>query len=395
MRILIVHNRYREYGGEDAVFDAEVALLRAYGQEVETLLFDNGGIEETGGGKIKAALAAVYSKEAERKVLEAIQRFAPDVMHVHNYFYQASGSIFWAAKKAGVPVVLTVHNYRLVCIAATLFRDGGVCEACLGKIFPLAGIQHKCHKDSLVQSVHLQVNTAFHKIHNTYKDAVDCVIALTPFARQKLLDKSLGLKESQIVVKANSAPDPGYADPSGRGKRYLFVGRLTEEKGIRVVLEAAKAGAFEIDIIGGGPLKEVVESAAATNPRIAYKGFLPREVIMAYMRSARALIFPSIWYEGLPITIIEAYGSGLPVLASSIGNLNQIVIDGEHGFTFSPGNGSALLGAIDKMDTYITTDTHTLSGYDQLCTNVRKTYEALYTQEANYSNLMAIYSKLI
>jgi glycosyltransferase involved in cell wall biosynthesis len=383
VRILLVHNAYQQFGGEDVTFQNEKALLETAGHEVFPLLFSNDA-GKTAAGKLSLAWRSIYNPASAQKVKEAIRSFRPDVMHVHNFFYEASPAIFYAAKSLGVPTVLTVQNYRLICAGAYLLRDGHVCELCVNSRFPVYGTKYGCYQSS-VASAQLTLNTGIHKTIGTFKTQIDRYIVVTEFNKQKLMHSSLQLQAEQIVVKPNSVEDIGLAPTAGRTGPYLFVGRLSPEKGVLTLLEAAKKGGFPLEILGGGPLKERVEEAAASHPNIKYLGFQPRDVILDKMKRAQALLFTSVWYEGLPLTILEAMSCGLPILISNLGNLNEIVTEGKDGLWFTPGNADSLLGAIARFEAGDRT---------KLAEGARQTYLERYTPVQNLAGLEKVYSEL-
>lgn len=384
MRILLVHNAYQQFGGEDTTFLNEKALLEAAGHEVFPLLFDNKA-SESAAGKLGLLWRSIYNPASAERVQEAIRAHRPDVMHAHNFFYTASPAIFSAAKALGVPTVATIQNYRLICSGAYLMREGKVCELCVHQTFPLHGIRHGCHRGSALATAQLTLNTGLHKMRGTFRQDVDRFVVVTEFNRQKLLNSSLHLGPGQVVVKPNSVEDQGFAPPEQRTGPYLFVGRLSPEKGILTLLEAAKQGRFPLEILGGGPLKEAVEAAAAAYPNIRYLGFQPRPVILEKMKQAQALLFPSVWYEGLPLTICEAFSTGLPVIISHLGNLNEIVTEGRDGLWFTPGDAAALADAVRR---YEAADRVALSA------GARQTYLDRYTPARNLASLEALYADL-
>jgi glycosyltransferase involved in cell wall biosynthesis len=384
VRILLVHNAYQQFGGEDVTFANERALLERSGHQVYPLLFDNKASETTS-GKIGMLWRSIYNPATADAVRKAIKAFAPDIMHVHNFFYTASGGIFYAAKELGVPTVLTVQNYRLLCAGAYLMRDGKVCELCVHSKFPTHGVKHGCYK-SPAMSAHLTLNTGLHKTFGTFKEKIDRFIVVTEFNKQKLMNSSLQLRADQIAVKPNSVEDVGLAATNGRTGPYLFVGRLSLEKGVLTLLAAAKKGGFPLEILGGGPLQEQVQEAAASFPNIRYLGFQPRELILEKMKTAKALLFTSVWYEGLPLTILEAMSTGLPIIISNLGNLNEIVTEGQDGLWFAPGNADSLVEAIGRFEA---------GDRDKLSEGARSTYLARYTHAQNLAGLESIYAGLV
>ncbi|MEZ0608462.1 glycosyltransferase family 4 protein [Fibrella sp. WM1] len=386
MRILFIHNYYRLRGGEDTIFEQEFAKLRELGHDVDAVIFTNDQFGESIGGKLLSAFQTLNNRASAQRVKEAITRFKPDVVHIHNLFYTASPAVINAVKACNVPVVMTLHNYRLVCASGLLMRPGEIpCERCLTKTVPLDGIRFGCFRDSRVQSAQLTAITSLHKLTHTWQH-VDRFITLTNFARQKMLQSSLQLRPEQVVVKPNFVPDLGYTAHDLRGDFFLFVGRLSQEKGIDVLLEAAKQVALPIEVVGEGPLQAAVE-AAAQQGQVRYRGSLPREQAVERMRQCRAIIVPSIWYEGLPTVILEAFATGTPVICSDQGNLNQIVEDEKTGKLFKTGHAPSLATIL----TTISQDTSSLAAWGQ---TARQTFTEHYEEKIVIHKLLDIYMSI-
>lgn len=382
MRVLMLHNRYLIPGGEDQSTAAETALLRDAGHEVELLEEDNRRIEQL--GKIRTAFRTIWSPESYRTIYEKLRTGSFDVLHVQNFFPLWSPSVYYAAARAHIPVVQTLRNYRLMCVNATFFRDGHLCEDCLGKIAPWNGIVHACYRESRAASAVLAGMAGGHKLIGTWKNKVQVYVALTEFARDKYI--AGGLPAEKIVVKPNfvhPAPLPG----NGGGGYALYIGRLSSEKGITTMLKAWQTATnpVPLKIAGEGPLKELVASACS-NHSIEYLGSKASPEIMELLRSAEFLVFPSEWYEGMPRTVIEAFAAGTPVLASKIGATLSMITSGENGFHFAPADISALREKVEWCS-------RNLHEVRSLRGNARKTFEEKYTGEANIEMLLAIYRK--
>ena len=342
MRVLLIHNFYQQPGGEDAVFAQETALLRQHGVDVETLTFTNDQFDGTLSGNLRSSAKSFYNPESARRTRETIDRFRPDVVHVHNLFYTASAAVIRVAKQRGVPVVMTLHNYRLVCVNGLLMREGKIpCETCLTQTTPLAGIRHACFRDSVWQSAQLSLITTLHKLTGIWR-SVDRFIMLTNFARQKILESSLQLRPEQVVVKPNFVFDPGPADAGQRQSFFLFAGRLSAEKGIATLLDAARCNTLPLTIAGSGPLATEVTKVAGELAHVNYIGWQSRSNVLVLLKNCRALVVPSVWYEGLPTIILEAFATGTPIICSDQENLNQIIQDGKTGLLFKTGNGADL-----------------------------------------------------
>lgn len=344
-RILVVHERYRQRGGEDAVFEAEADLLERHGHRVERLVVDNTGIPDGPSARqaMRLAVETVWSPEGARLVRRATQRFRPEVVHVHNTFPLLSPAVHAAAHAVGAATVQTLHNYRLTCPAAVLFRDGRYCEDCVGRVVPWPGVVHGCYHGSRVRTVPVAALIAVHRARGTWRRDVDRIIALSNFQRGILL--RAGLDPARVVMKPNFIDDPG--EGGSHAGAFLFAGRLAPEKGVAVLLDAWATGIpIPCRVVGDGPLENAVRRASAASA-IEPLGRMANPAVLAEMRDARALILPSVWPEGgLPTVAIEAFASGLPIIASRIGNMAEAIRDRRTGFLFEPGDARGLAAAV-------------------------------------------------
>jgi glycosyltransferase involved in cell wall biosynthesis len=378
MEILIVHNTYQQRGGEDSVVEAEVALLRAHGHEVASYTRSNDDIAAM--PKASVALQTLWSSQTSHELPAFIQSFQPDVIHVHNTFSLISPSLYWAASQARVPVVQTLHNFRLLCPQAMFLRDGKVCEDCLGHL-PWRGAVRGCYRGSKVQSAVLAGMVTLHWALGTWQNKVTRYIALNEFCRNKFIQG--GLPADRVVVKPNFVDF--CAPAAGARAGFLFVGRLSSEKGVDVLANATRVlGVVQVRVAGTGPEAGLIAGV----PGMQTLGALGGDAVRAEMTQAMALVLPSIWYENFPRTLVEAFGCGLPVIASRIGALAELVQDGITGLLFEPDN------AQDLADKMRWAHQHP----DEMATmgrNARRQYEAEYTAEHNYQHLMAIYADAI
>ncbi len=383
MRILSVHNYYRQPGGEDEVFAAEAALLAERGHQVRQYTRSN---EELGARVgLATGVGAVWNRESCRDLRAAVRagRFA--VCHFHNFFPLISPAAYAAVRAEGVRLVQTLHNYRLLCPGASLFRNGAVCESCLGSHVPWRSVGRACYRGSRLASCSAAAMLAVHHALGTWKDQVDCYIALTEFARRKFI--AGGLPAERIVVKPNFIhPDPRPGD--GGGRFALFVGRLSAEKGAGVLVRAAArlGGRLRVIIAGDGPEKDALTATAAGLNNVEFVGRQPKPRIRELMREASVLVVPSLWFEGFPMVIAEALAAGLPVVASRLGALTEIVDDGRTGRLFEPGNDEDLAARIEEL----LANPGTLG---RMRREARAEYEARYTAERNYVQLMDIYDR--
>jgi glycosyltransferase involved in cell wall biosynthesis len=385
MNILSVHNSYSTPGGEDQVFAQEADLLRAHGHNV--LLYHTSNEQLKGKNPLVMLGNTIWNKQAHGELSELMQRERPDVVHVHNTFPVISPAVYYAANEAGIPVVQTLHNFRMLCPAGTLFRDGHVCEDCVGKRIPWSGAIHGCYRGSRLATAAGAAMIATHNYKQTWNKAVSAYIALTRFARDKFIQA--GFPAEKIVVKPNYLPaDPGIGE--GKGNYALFVGRLTPEKGIATLLEAWReiGNELPLHIAGDGPLASEVEKAANSLAGVTWLKWLPRAEILQRMKDASVLILPSTWYEGFPVIIAEAFAVGLPVIASDLGSMSTIVEHKRTGLHFEPGNAASLLDAVRWFRTH-PNETARMRG------QVRLEYEMKYTAERNYAQMMNIYDRVL
>ena len=386
MRVLLLHNRYRVRGGEDAVVDLECEMLRGAGLTVDLLEVSN---DEIAGAAqmIQTALAVPYSLSARHLVSARIRAFQPDIVHVHNFFPALSPSVYDACRAALVPVVQTLHNYRLVCANALLFRDGHTCTECLGRTLLLPAIRYGCYRGSKAGSAAVAAMIGIHRVRRTWVERVERFIVLTEFARELFANYAY-IPAKKISVKPNSAPDPGVG--SGAGGYALYIGRLSPEKGIETLLAAAAKGeglGMPLKIAGSGPLQAKVEAQCVPG-KVEYVGLQDPAGVRRLMLEARALLIPSLWYEGLPMVVPEAFGAGLPIIASRLGALETLVEDGGNGLLVEARNPAALALAVRR----IAADQNFEQG---LRRRARATYEAVYRPEANLRTLLDIYEQAV
>ncbi|WBO85369.1 glycosyltransferase [Hymenobacter yonginensis] len=389
LRILLLHNYYQQPGGEDAVFRAERDLLRAHGHPVETLEFHN---QELGTGiwaKLKAGLFGFYNPASARRLRQAIEDFQPDILHIHNLFPVASPAVLWAARQAGVPVVMTLHNYRLICPGALLYADGQVYEKSVHQLFPWDAVRRGLYRNSRLQTAAVAAQTGLHKLLGTWQTGVARYLVLTEFARRRILDSSLRLRAEQVAYKPNFIADPGAPQPdSQRAGHLLFVGRLSPEKGLQTLLTAAATHALPLVVVGDGPLRAAVEACASTTPSVRYQGPADGTGVAAAMRHCRALVMPSECVEGMPMVVLEAFASGTPVLASRRGGPGEMVKPGVNGLLFEPGDPEGLAQAAQAL-----LADEALAA--RLGTAGRASYETLYTPAVNYAWLLALYQAAV
>lgn len=385
MRILLVHNYYQLPGGEGLVFKAEADLLKARGHEVLEYTVHNDQLATV--GAIATAAKTIWNHAAYRELRDLVQQNNIQIVHFHNTFPLISPAAYYAAKAAGAAVVQTLHNYRLLCPNALFFREGSVCEDCLGKAIPWPGVVHKCYRDSLSASGGIATLLTLHRLAKTWVKQVDAYIALTAFAKEKLLQG--GIPAEIIQVKPNFVdPDPGYQPQPG--DYALYVGRLSVEKGIDTLLSAwVQLGKkLPLKIIGNGPLSGEVEQAAREYPGIEWLGQCPSEVVYQQMKGALFLVVPSKWYEGLPRTIVESFAVGTPVLASNLGAMSSLIRPGITGWHFEVGNAGHLTEVVEQCLAHP-------EDFASIRQTTRREFETYYCADKNYEKLLEIYQGAI
>jgi glycosyltransferase involved in cell wall biosynthesis len=386
MRVLLSHNFYQEPGGEDQVFFDEAWLLEQHGHTVLRYEKRNSEIEKM--GKWGLARSAIWNGQVVQELDDLMLEFKPDIVHFHNTFPLISPAAYVAVKRHDVPVVQTLHNFRMICPAATLVRDGKICQKCTGKTLAWPAIQHKCYRNSRAATSLVVASNAFHKMRRTWIKNVDAFITLTDHSRRVFAES--GIPEKKLTIKPNFVrPDPGVSKEAG--EYAIFVGRLSHEKGIDVLLEAwggSDPCTVPLVIVGDGPMRESVAKLAAENPLVSWLGQLPFDNVLSRIREAKMLLMPSIWFETFGRTMIEAFASGIPVVASNIGAMQEIVIDGYNGFHFQVGSASDLLAKVTSLD-----------GDSQLRSEMgkqaRRTFLNQYSMARNYDLLIDIYQNLL
>jgi glycosyltransferase involved in cell wall biosynthesis len=385
MKCLMVHNSYQQAGGEDRVFEAEAALLESFGHGVVRFTMHNDQVDEL--GRMELARATIWNRSSYREIRAILRRERPEILHAHNIFPLISPAIYYAARAEGVPVVQTLHNYRLVCPNALLFRDGHVCEECLLVRSPVAGIVHACYRNSRAATSVVTAMLTVHRALGTWTRLVDVFIALSEFSRDKYIQG--GLPPGKIVVKPNFIhPDPGKREAGG--SYALFVGRLTPEKGLRVLLAAWErlGNRIPLKIAGDGPLADEVREVAQRLVGVEWLGSQPRESVLALMKHAVFLVIPSLWYEAFGVVIAEAYGVGLPVIASNLGSLSKLIQSGYTGLHVRPGDAADLVAQVEWAVAHP-------AEMEVMGANARHEYETRYAADRNYDLLLQAYGLAI
>ena len=384
--VLMAHNYYQVPGGEDTVFHNEVNMLEKNGHKVTKYTRHNDEIKGGVLSKLKLGIDTIFSLKTYKEVKKLIDENDIDVVHVHNTLPLISPSIYYAARAKKVPVVQTIHNFRLLCPGATFIRNGEICEDCVSKGLGQS-LKHRCYRDSLAQTFIMYAMLKFHRIIGTY-DNIN-YITLTEFNKKKLL--SLVKDESKIYVK------PNFVEKRDKVERvlenyFVYIGRLDDIKGINFLVETWKEIDEKIDlyVIGTGPEEEKVKKFIEENniTNIKMLGFMQREEAFKIIEKSRAIIVPSKWYEGFPMTIAESFSLGVPVIGSKIGNIESIIDDKNNGLLFEVNNKDSLNKVVEN--TFYNKEENKLLGE-----NAYKAFYEKYTDIENYKNLNEIYIELV
>lgn len=394
MRILMVHNYYKTRGGEDIVFENEVKMLREKGHKVEVYTKNNLDIDEMNIiSKSTIPFSTIWSREAFNAIKKIIKDFKPDIAHFHNTFPLISPSAYYACREEGIPVVQTLHNYRLICPSANLFRDGSICEMCVNGGL-INSVKYKCYRGSTVQSATVAYMLKYHNNKNTWKNFIDKYIVLSEFSKKKFAEYEI-LPLEKIEIKPNFLEyDPLTSNDDIKINRVygLFVGRLDKVKGIKTLLQACERLESNeyLYIIGDGDLKEWLKSEIIENDlqNVIFLGRKNFNETLNYIKNANFLVMPSIWYEPFGRTIIEAFACGIPVIGSDIGAVGEIVEDNKTGLLFKAQDYKELSTLMKKLFS-----NPELS--NKLGMNARKKYLEKYTIEINYRELISIYNQVL
>ena len=383
MRILQVHNRHRVAGGEDQVVERERALLAARGHQVTQHIVDN---PTSAGGSARALVQSPWNMGAARQVVGQARHHRADVVHVHNTWFSLSPSVLHALARASFPVVMTLHNFRTACLNANLLRDGRSCTLCVGRP-PWSGIRHRCYRDSAVLSVAAAATIEMSRIRNVWREDVDTFLVLDETVVPLLA--ASGIPEERMVVRRNSAADPGpRATPPSECNEVLYAGRLSEEKGVAVLLEAWRAApdrGMTLSLCGDGPLLDSVQRARGPGVRVL--GRVDPATLRSHMLSARALVFPSICHEAGPLAPIEAAAAGLPVVISSSVGVSRRLEQAHAGWSVAPGDAGALADALNRLaDAALVDDAGRAA---------RRLYEGAHTDDVAAASLVAVYEAVV
>jgi glycosyltransferase involved in cell wall biosynthesis len=387
LKILIVHNSYREPGGEDVVVAQEQRLLKRKGHSVIEYARSNHEASNSSViDRMRLLKTIVSAQDSRMDVQRLLETERPDIVHIHNTFMMVSPSIYQACVEAKIPTVQTIHNYRLLCPATYLFRDGKVCEECIDHGL-MSGVQHGCYRNSRLTTAAVALMLQVHRTCGTWTNKVDAFIVLTEFAKKKFTEH--GLPSGKVHIKPNFVErDPG--ERREAGDYVLFVGRLSQEKGVAVLLDAWKLLKIPLPlrIVGDGPSRPALEARVEKENlnNVEFLGRLDGDQTRDQMKKSRFLVVPSLWYEGFPMVIAESFACGLPVLGSRLGAMQEVIDDGHDGLHFTGGSPDDLAGKAAWAWEHP-------GEMAAMGRNARRKYEERFGPETNYSLLMEIYSK--
>lgn len=389
MKTLLVHNHYRQPGGEDVVAGLEKELLIAAGHRVVEYVRHSDEIRDYGTAeKLTLPLRTVWAWDSYQEMRAVLKRERPDLAHFHNTFPLISPAAYYACHEASVPVVQTLHNYRLFCPGATLFRSGAACEECLEHSLWRA-VLHGCYRNSRLETSVVAIMLAVHRQLHTWRRTVDCFIAVSDFSRRKFIEG--GIPAEKIAVKPNFVSvDPGSGARSG--EYALFTGRLSPEKGLLTLLAAWQRlrAPVPLRVVGGGAEGHILEARARQMglSGVRFLGQLPRDRVIGALRGALFLVSTSEWYETFGMALVEAFACAVPVICSRLGAMQEIVADGRTGLHFTPGDPEDLAAKVD----WAWTHPEEMAAMGKAA---RVEYESKYTAERNYEMLMQIYQRAL
>ena len=387
--VLLVHNYYRISGGEDTVVRSEKELLELNGHKVILYTRNNNEINDFSiAKKLLLPFTMMFSLKTYRDVKKIIVNENINVVHVHNTLNLLSPSVYYAAQKCNVPVVQTVHNFRLLCPGGTFFRDNHICEECAEKGL-LCAVKHNCYRNSKIQSLVCVIVQMLHRCIGTYKK-IDAYICLSSFSKNKMAGM---ISEDKIYIKPNFVNIVNNETSNfyeyKKSNYFLFLGRIEQEKGVDFLVNAfEKLPNEKLVVAGDGTLKEwllnQIEKRKLDN--IEFVGFVEKEKKKELIINAKSIIVPSQCYEQFGMVVIEANMYGVPVIASNIGTLPEIVKNGENGFLFEHNSVDGLMNVINDFDRLMT---------PYKSDNAIHYVEKFFSPQVNYLQLMKVYDQII
>lgn len=396
MKVIQVHNYYQQAGGEDAVVSAERELLLERGHEVVPYYKRNDRIK---GGLYLLVLGVktIWNWEIYREFRTLLQKKKPDVVHCHNTFPLISPAIYWACAKEKVPVVQTLHNYRLLCLNAFLFlEDRGVCERCVKKRFKFPGILRRCYRNSLSGSLVVATMLLFHRVLGTWSRKVSAYLALTSFQKDLLVRG--GVPSEKVWVKPNfmrnTLSSARVNETKQRNSYILYVGRVSAEKGVELLLYAweklKNKSEGKLKIVGDGPQKKYLEELAfnlGLDGIVEFCGKRTFNEVQGLMEAAYLLVVPSICYETFGLVVLEAAGKGCPALVCDLGGVASLIEDGRTGLHFKMGSKDAL---VERLE-WALAHPNEMGIMGQAA---QRRCKELYSVEKNYTQLLESYQRV-
>lgn len=383
MKILVIHNRYLENGGEDRVVDSEIGMLKDHGNEVLYYCHSNEEIKNMG---ILARARFLFrdiswNRKSYQEIKDLVWKEKPDIAHIHNIFIYLSPSVYFALKESHIPIVQTLHNYRLICLKGTFYAKNRICEDCLsGKLFK--AVFKKCWRGSFLLTFFL-ARMLKNTRRNIFRDSPDAFIALSGFSRDKFAEA--GFPKEKLFVKPNFVDFK--PNEENRENYGLFLGRLVDYKGVNTLVRAYnELNSYYLNIIGDGPMLDEVKKRIRNSKNIQLLGSFPHEKAMSYLRKAAFVVFPSECYENMPLAIVESLACGIPVIAANLGAMKEIIQDNITGLLFKAGDPNDLAEKIKFL-------MGNSNLYEKMRLGARKSYEEKFTSCINYKAIMNIYHK--
>lgn len=383
MKILLLHTKYTSRGGEDVVFEQEYELLKTK-FNVEAITFQN----KKGFKGLLQFFLSLYNLHSYFLVNKKIKTFNPDIIHIHNMHFAASPAVIRCAARHKKKIIVTLHNFRVICPTATLFYNNAIFEHSLHQQFPWRAIQKKVFRNSALLTFWLAFTNWFHFKIKTW-NKVHLYIVLTNFARQKYLQSHFSVNNKNILVKPNFTFLNNHSSAINRNNKFLYIGRLSVEKGIIFLVKTCVENNIELDIIGEGELENEINALLHNSNTVKLLGPKKKDEVALYMKQYSALLFPSICYEGMPMVILEAFAASMPVIASHLGALPTIIEEGKNGFTFTTLNKHELLSKIKYWQSL------TEENKMQIRASAFKTYLEKYSPENNLVMLENIYTSTL
>ena len=382
MKILLVHNYYQQWGGEDTHFELLIKLLKDKGSSVITYTKDSKNVK-TIWDKVKTALGMLWNGEVYDDITKLIEKHQPDIVQFQNIYPLITASAYWACRRRGVPIIQRISNYRLMCPKGSLFRNNKICELCVNKRFPYPSIMYGCYHGSKLSSLFFTLAIFFHRFILRSYNLIDKIIFPSEFTQTYYLDKGAIPRKKARVIPSFSPPDKVRNMQKIKREYYVFAGQLVPEKGIGPLLGLfSKNPSLSLVVIGYDPSQLLANKYRKYN-NIEFKGFMKREEVLAYMKNAKATIMPSLWYDVLPNVLIESFSVGTPVIAPNIGVFPELIENGKTGMLF-------------KYDGWLELESLLLKFKKSrmMVKHVLKRHEERFKSNKFYSSLISLYQSL-